>query len=214
MLKTLRRFRRDDGGVAFMEFALSIPFLLITMLGGLEIINQALTHQQMSRLAAQTADLAARERVSISDGKVNTLLYGALLSITLPDFDDKGRIVLSSFTRNQELGTDGLPTGHWIRWQRCEGDGNYPSAYGVEGDGRGDDSIEDVDGFLASAGNAVIVAEVSYPYEPMFKATGILSKVSPLFQPRELTYHAAFIARDLERFGIDATPGETPKTCE
>ena len=200
-LARLRRIRRDVGGVAFIEFALALPFLLVTLLGGLELVHLALTHQKLSRIATSVADLAARYRSSIDETDVNTLFFGSQLSAQVDEFDMRGRIILSSVTRNA------ADDGHWIRWQRCTGNSLVATSdIGEEDDGRLDTSIADVNGMVVTAPNNVLVAEVTYQYQPWFlPASGTLVSIAPVFRPRDITYTSAFIARELTLNGLTNT---------
>lgn len=195
--KLIRRFAADQAGLAFMEFALLLPILMMLLLGGIELVNVALTHQQLSRMATQTADLAARYRSSIDETDIVTLFDATSLSHDLPAFDERGRIVLHSIVNNNN-------GGHWIRWQRCSGGLNYESSYGSaedgsinDGDPTNDDDIPEVDGMVVLWPNTVLFAEVVYDYEPLFSLTQVISRLAPVFQPRRLSYRSAFIAREL-----------------
>lgn len=195
---------RDSRGVALIEFALALPFLLVTLIGGLELVHLALTHQQLSRLATSTADLAARYRSSIDETDINTLFLGATLSTRVDDFDERGRVILSSVTRNK---TD---NGQWIRWQRCIGNASVAdSAFGAEGDGEMDTSIPDINGLVVADPNNVLVAEVTYRYRPwFFPATSpIIRSIAPVFDERDIHYSSAFIARELTLNSITNTTG-------
>ena len=205
--RKIRKASADDGGVAFMEFALALPFLCVTFLGGLELVNLAIAHQQISRVATSTADLAARFRSSIDETDVETLFLGSRLALRLADFDTRGRIILSSVTANQPIpsgtGGDPVPNGHVIRWQRCEGNYNSTSSIGGEGDGLYTDGtpwneIPTIDGMEVLWPNTVMFAEVTYQYEPIFGTGGsLMQSISSLFETREIKYRAAFIAREL-----------------
>jgi Flp pilus assembly protein TadG len=186
-----------------MEFAFALPFLMVALLGGLELVHLALTHQQLSRIATSTADLAARYRSSIDEVDVNTLFMGSQMSASFDDFDTNGRIVLSSITRNAG------DTGHWIRWQRCEGNLARASEIGEEGDGEDDDTIDEVNGMIVTDPNNVLVAEVTYRYTPWFfpASSSILSSIAPIFTERDITYTSAFIARELTLRNITNTTG-------
>ncbi len=201
--KVRTSLRKNESGVAFMEFAFALPFLMVALLGGLELVHLALTHQQLSRIATSTADLAARYRASIDEVDVNTLFMGSQMSASFDDFDTNGRIVLSSVTRNAD------DDGHWIRWQRCEGDLARASEIGDEGDGEDDDTIDEVNGMIVTDPNNVLVAEVTYRYTPWFfpVRSSILSSIAPIFTERDITYTSAFIARELTLRNITNTTG-------
>lgn len=199
--KRLRGLGKSESGVAFIEFTYALPFLMLTLLGGLELVHLALTHQQLSRVATSTADLSARFRSSIDESDVLTLFLGSRMSASLDDFDENGRIILSSVTRNN------ADNGHWIRWQRCEGNLARTSNIGASGDGMTDTSIADVNGMLITDPNNVLVAEVTYRYTPWFfpVTSGVLTKIAPVFTQRDITYTSAFIARELSLNNITNT---------
>lgn len=201
--RTSKNLRDDESGVAFMEFALALPLLMVTLLGGLELVHLALTHQQLSRIATSTADLAARYRSSIDEANINALFMGSQMSASFDDFDTNGRIVLSSITRNSD------DDGHWIRWQRCEGQLARASEIGDQGEGKDDASIDDVNGMMVTDPNNILVAEVTYRYTPWFfpVSNSILKSIAPIFVERDITYTSAFIARELTLKNITNTTG-------
>ena len=201
--KALPRIRYNESGVAFMEFAFALPFLMVALLGGLELVHLALTHQQLSRIATSTADLAARYRSSIDEANINALFMGSQMSASFDDFDTNGRIILSSVTRNS------ADNGHWIRWQRCEGTLARDSDIGEQGEGKDDNTIADVNGMVVTDPNNVLVAEVTYRYTPWFfpARSRILSSIAPIFTERDITYTSAFIARELTLRNITNTTG-------
>ncbi len=213
---TLRRkrfaeLREQQSGVAFTEFALALPFLTMTLLGGLELVHLMLTHQQISQIATSTADLTARFQSSIDETDIETLFTGAQLSMSLDDFNENGRIILSSITRNPD------DTGNWVRWQRCRGQLDVESEIGIQDDGRNDSSLSNtIVGMNISSGNNLMFAEVSYSYTPWFlpSDSSFLSKLSPVFSEREITYRSAFIARELALNDITNTTNmNVPDNC-
>lgn len=181
-----------------VEFALGLPVFVTLLLTGLETANLILAHQQISRIAISTADLAARYRSSIDEADVKQLFLGARLSADSLDFKSHGRLILSSVMRNSGN------TGHWIRWQRCDGLlGAVASAIGVEDQGRtgsaggaatGPDSIQKIpyqpggDGMVLNPGDDVMAAEASYDYQPLFLTS---------FKGIRIRYAATFMAREL-----------------
>ncbi|MEE4350757.1 MAG: TadE family protein [Pacificimonas sp.] len=209
----LRQLKRETSGLAFMEFALAAPLLMMTTLGGFELIRLALINQQLSSTAVQVADLAARYKDGISEEDVNSLFLGSQLSLDIDDFAANGMIILSAITENEDFDTDGnpVPDGQWIRWQRCDGSGAFDSRYGDEGDGRYDDSVPTIDGFTAIDPNTVMIAELYYSYNPSNPAGRILQPVASVFQKRDLRYQSAFIARELELNTI--SPIGTASSC-
>ena len=109
---------RDKRGVAFMEFALALPIVLILALGGLEATNLALTHLRVNQVAQTTADNAARVQVQMDESDMEEIFTGALEVGRSIDIEGKGRIVVSSL---QDNGRPGNARGQMINWQRCQG---------------------------------------------------------------------------------------------
>lgn len=114
-----RALRGCTSGLAYVEFALSLPVLLTLGLFGLETANFAMAHLRISNIAVITADNAARIRDNIDEADVIDLLTGAKETGASINFAQNGRIILSDL--------EPTPTGgnQWIRWQRCDGALNY-----------------------------------------------------------------------------------------
>lgn len=197
-LKRLARLFADRRGVAMMEFALVAPIFLMTLLFGLEIVMFALAHSQVSRVANSTADLAARYRASIDEADVQQLFLGARLSAEGIDFAENGRLLLSSVTRNQ------TNNGHWIRWQRCEGDLDEESRLGEQGDGQSDTAIETVDGLTLNIGDNIMVAEAVFEYQPFIYPDALFDSI---FGGRQIAYTSSYMAREIALPTITNTTG-------
>src|ERR1044072_9864988 len=79
-----RRFRRDTSGVALLEFALTLPVLLLLSLTGAELTNYITTKMRISQISLHLADNAARigsgsqlALKTISESDINDLFTGA-----------------------------------------------------------------------------------------------------------------------------------------
>lgn len=155
------------------EFALSMPFLLVAGLWGVETANFAVTKMKISQFATQVADNASRigdtstlENRKIYESDINDLLQGATIqggnSFALYDH---GRVIVSSLEVVPETEDQ-----QYIHWQRCMGTKQWTSSYGIEGDGtKGGFSGMGPSGeeVFAFAGEAVIFVEVAYDYQPL-----------------------------------------------
>ena len=162
---------RDRSGLALVEFAYSLPFLMVLGLGGVEIASLSIAHMRVSQIAVSLADNASRAKQEVVSGvprmreyDVNESFRAAQLQSGNLDFEANGRLILSSLEVNDE-------GGQWIHWQRCFGDADYDSSYGEEGEG---ESGTDFPGMgpaskrvLAEDGFAIMFAEVVYDYEPL-----------------------------------------------
>ena len=188
----LMRVWRDTRGVALIEFAYSLPFVLLLALGGMEVTNYALTHMRASQIAVSLADNASRAKEQSITGvpqmreiDVNETFVAAGLQAGTLDLANNGRLILSSL----EVNADG---GQWIHWQRCFGGAEHASSFGVEGEGA---SGTDFPGMgpaarivRAEPGFAIMFAEVVLDYEPLFSRA--------LVPDRPIRKHAAMYVRD------------------
>jgi Flp pilus assembly protein TadG len=189
----LHRLRHDDRGLALVEFAFSLPVLLILGLTGLECANLALAHMRVSQVAMLVADNAARVRTSIDEADVNEIMTGADLATDSLKLKANGRIFLSDLEPNLKTGSS---AGNYIRWQRCWGTGNFTSSYGVAGNGANDASMKDGMGpgttaatkVTPASGTAVMFVEVAYNYQPLVS--------SAIFGNKVIRYTSAFNVRE------------------
>lgn len=191
MIRTLfRRLRSDQGGMAMVEFALCLPFVVTAAMTGAELTNYTTVKMRMSQLALQVADNASRigtgtvsSTVTISEAQINDLLTGAGYQSGRLNAYPNGRIILSS------LEPDPANTGKYrIRWQRCRGTKVATSSYGVQGTTNLTGVTLNGQLITPPSDSAVMVVEISYNYQPI---------ISSAFSPNSaLTETAAMVVRD------------------
>lgn len=174
----LRRLRSDCSGLALVEFAASLPFILLISLTGAELTNYASTKMRVSQVALQLADNVARigngsllSNKTVKEMNINDALTGAGLQAGTLDLYDHGRVIVSS-VEGETFPTN--PSGEYrIRWQRCRGTKVHNSTYGDAGD----DNLTGVGPsgrqVTAPDNGAVIFVEVAYDYQPLFTNTVI-----------------------------------------
>lgn len=210
--RRMAELRSEASGVALTEFAFSLPILIIFMSAGLELANYVLATKRIGDLAVLVADNASRmgQRTAglsihqISEAEINDVFAGAALQANLPDFEQNGRIVLSSLQRN----ADG---GQWIAWQRCYGESDVGSAWGEEGDGAtgtGFPGMGPPDNRVqAPAGTAVMVVEITYDYVPVVPIQA--------FPARRMSELAVFNVREARDLTAPRNPeGVTVSDCD
>jgi hypothetical protein len=202
------RLRGCESGLAFLEFAMSLPVLVTLSLVGLETANLAMAHLRISNIAMLTADNAARVRDSIDEANVIEIMTGAKMTGDSIRFRQNGRIILSSVEPNT-AGAGGASTGQWIRWQRCDGAKNTVSNYGPQGTGQTNSSLQAVgpagNQIAATSGTAIMLVEVVYDYQPLVSST--------IFGPRQIRYESAFNVRQRTNQAISNLGNATPKNC-
>jgi Flp pilus assembly protein TadG len=194
--RLLARLRGNESGVALIEFAYSMPILMLLGFTGVELANLAIASMRVSQITMTVADNLSRAKQTVPLGlpqlrevDINDALLGARIQggTTLPVLTN-GRIIVSSLQRNAA----GLQT---ITWQRCKGLLNVSSSYGAQGatqpatgtggfQGMGSGSTR----VQAEANSAVIFAEVVYDYQPVFG--------NWLLGAMRLRREAAFYVRD------------------
>ena len=190
-LDRARRLHVDQSGLALIEFAYSLPVLMILSMGGLEIANLATAHMRVSQIAMLVADNAARERQSIDEADINEIFAGAeQAGSNLKNFKANTRIFLSDLEPNTQTGNK---AGQYIRWQRCWGSGSFTSTYGKAGDGSSNATLKDGLGpegtkIVSASGTAVMFVEVVYTYQPLIS--------NDIFGPKTIRYTSAFNVRE------------------
>ncbi len=191
--QTGKSLRKDNSGLALIEFAYSIPVLFGLSITGADAAMYVQMSQKVSQIALATADNASRlglenglQARRVFEGDVIQIFSGAEEQSGKTDFYDNARIILSSV----ELDGDNLP---YIHWQRCAGGRQYSSTHGNQGAGKSDDSLEDGIGpagrkVLPVPASAVMFVEISYQYKSLFG-------LEP-FDGREIVQTAAFNVRE------------------
>jgi hypothetical protein len=204
--RRLRRLIRNRSGVAMTEFALGAPFLLMAGLWGIELANYALVNMKIGQLAVHAADNASRvgdasvlqdrkvyeddisdvmAGLNIHGGKgVNLLANGRVMISSVeiwdPDFycADGGECPATS-------AGEGEP---FIHWQRCRGSKAADSVIGRQGEALPDGAGPSGQEIVPEPGDAFVVAEIDYEYQPLISAAFIPN--------REIRSSAVFVVRD------------------
>ena len=169
--RNLRRLAADRSGVAFVEFAYSLPIMVALGLGGLELVNYTTVHLRVNQVAISLADNASRAKQEVAGSNprfreldANESFRAAQLQGGNLDLLANGRLVLSSL----EVNSSG---GQWIHWQRCQGAKSHASSYGGQGTGATGTSFGGMGTgsrqVQAEANFAIMFAEVFYDYQPL-----------------------------------------------
>ena len=203
----VEKIRRDRSGVTAIEFAFATPLFLTLTLGGIELANLALAHMRVSQMAMTVADNAGRVTAGIDEANIREVFEGAKVISKGIEFEDHGRMVLSSLEEN---GRAGQRQGQVIRWQRCWGNNRRINpAYGREGDGKNDSSLRAGLGsrakITAAPDTAVMFVEAQYDYQPLIWTAFLSSRV--------IRYESAFNVRGRQVNTIANGGGIPPSRC-
>jgi Flp pilus assembly protein TadG len=151
---TCARLLRCAAGNVAVEFALSVPVLLLLMLGSAGMARCVILHQKLDRVATTISDLVSRAE-TITESQIADIFTAADQVAEPFDLANLGVVIVSSVTN-----ADG--SGATIAWQRS-GAGSYSavSELGVEGD---EPNLPP--GFVVREGETAIIAEVFYDFTP------------------------------------------------
>jgi hypothetical protein len=199
--RPLRQLGSDTGGVAFVEFAYSLPIFLALALSGLEITNYVSTRMRVSQVALHIADHAARmgegdplAARTISERQINDVLTGAGLQAGGLDLYTNGRVILSNL---QPIANPNPTDRYRITWQRCRGSQAHASSYGtvastattpIAAMGPAGQQVK------APVDSATMFVEVYYRYTPI-----IASDLAPSLQMTEI---ASMVVRERRNLAV------------
>jgi Flp pilus assembly protein TadG len=109
----LRHFRRDDAGVAAIEFALLFPVMLLLYFGTAEVTMAMISNGRASHVASVVGDLVTQMPSVTKTDMEDIFAVGNAIMKPLPTAPLKMRI--SSVTGDPKTGT---PT---IKWSKAQG---------------------------------------------------------------------------------------------
>jgi hypothetical protein len=169
-----------------VELAVSLPFFLGLVVGGVETANYASVIMQLNQITLHTADAAARigtttpsANRTISEAQINDVFEGSLregkrinlggnhYNTGTKSTRGNARIILSSVEEVADF-NDSAPL-YRIRWQRCAGSADfYESNYGTPSTATSINGIGPV-GQQASPppGGVLMFVELQYYFKPL-----------------------------------------------
>jgi Flp pilus assembly protein TadG len=146
ILSRLRRFRSDRGGVAAVEFALILPFMLTIYLGGVEVGDGYAIDTRVTLVAHSVTDLAT-QYVTIDNQDMSSIL-GASASILAPYAAANITVTVSEVTTDSS------------------GNGTVTWSDSLNGTARAVGSKVTLPASLQTPNISVVLGEVTYAYTP------------------------------------------------
>jgi Flp pilus assembly protein TadG len=158
--RLIRRFAGAQAGVAAVEFALVVPFMLVVYLGTSEASALITMDRKVQSVAGAVGDLVARENGTISSATLRDYFQAASGIMTPYTTTDIKQIVTSV-----KVETNGDTIVAWSR-EYLNGVMSVGTTY-LENTpyGRASDMASMTD---IAKGSYVIVSEASYSYKPLF----------------------------------------------
>jgi len=147
----LRNLNADRRGIAAVEFALLLPFLLILLIGMSETVTALNTDRKVSQVASSAADLVAQAD-TITTGEIADIMIAAE-EIMLPYPDSPLDVIIASVTFNE----DGDPEVDWSRNKSGTAPWTAGSAPPI-----------DIPEAISVAGSSLVIGVSSYTYQPLF----------------------------------------------
>lgn len=146
MRRPLSTFRRDRQGAAAIEFALVFPILFLLHVGAAEALGAYVAQRNAAHIASTLADVTALER-NITTADLNDLMsVGPTMIYPLPAANLQMRISSMSASSGGSVSQDWTIHQGYVE----PGSPSTPSGY-------------------LNANESVIVTDVVYDYEPVFK---------------------------------------------
>lgn len=147
----LRPFKKNEKGVAALEFAIILPLMMSMWLGTFEITQSIAASRRVTLVSRTIADLTSRaDKVNATD--ISTI-FGASKAVFSPLDSTQLKMILTSVKR-----TGGQDRVVWSK---------VPSGQSTPGPYAAGTTFTLPNNILAAENESVIVAEVTYPYQPI-----------------------------------------------
>ena len=146
--KSLRTIGTDNTGVVAVEFALILPFLLLILMGVIELSNGLLAKRKLLNAVQTASDLISQE-IDVNASKMSSIYLAA--NLTMNPLNAASMTIGVASVRFDD--TSGAPTLDWT-------DGNNSGVVAdplTKAEGRGE------------AGASIIIVTGRYAYHPLVK---------------------------------------------
>ena len=155
----LRRFAKDERGVAAIEFALVLPIMALLLLGCFEVPRFVMVYQKIARTSSGVADLVAQADDPITSAQMTDVFSASKMMMQPYDVAANGVVIVSSI--NNPTGGTGVK----ITWQRRNGTVTTLSKLGIQGA----TPVNVPAGLTPALDEELLTAEVYFNYTPIFK---------------------------------------------
>ncbi len=163
----LRSLLKNQSGVAFIEFAYTLPIFVGFGMVGIEFTNVVLAFQKSERVASTIADQIAANQIAPNERQIQDM-YKAVQQISEPfEFAPTGNVIITAVIGIYDEDDDEVQNK--VAWQRCLTKDSFESKVGSEWSGTSDiadgPKVPLQNKLQLGQNQMVIVSEVFFPYK-------------------------------------------------
>ena len=163
-------FRRAQDGIAYLEFALCLPFLLALFMGAVEVTRYILIAQKVEKTVVTISDVIAQGS-TISNSDLNNLIVASSQVMQPYVMGANGYVIVSSVKQTGTYSAGNPPRVDWQytssgtngSWVQSSLVGSTGSAATLPG------------GMTLFDKDNVIVTEIYYNYQPLLSTNGVIT---------------------------------------
>lgn len=168
--RTCHRLRRSQRGLAYLEFAISIPFLLVLLLGSIEVTRYILIAQKVEKVAVTLSDVVAQS-ATITSSEMGNIIKAAAQVMQPFTFNSNAYVIVTSVTQTGAPSVSNRPKVNW----QYTGGGTWTQSSHIGT--TGNDATLPTDFSLNDKDN-VIIAEVFYNFTPLINNNILIGTTS------------------------------------
>ena len=156
----LQGFGRDARGVAAVEFALLVPFLMLVFLGVFEVTQIVRTQTKLAHAAGALAKIVAQQTASVTGGTSGTLgdICSGVSQMMAPGPTSSVGSTIASVTTTITNGSTSVA-------EDWESDGSCPTSVSAMGASTAK-SLAAQYGLIPNSTDSAIIVKMSYVYKP------------------------------------------------
>jgi Flp pilus assembly protein TadG len=176
----IRLVTRAQEGVAYLEFAIVLPFLLALLMGSIEVTRYILIAQKLEKVAVTISDVTSQGS-TISTSDLDNIITAASQVMQPYTFGANGYVIVTSV---RQTGTSSGSNPPRVNWQYTGG-GTWTqtSMIGTPGS-----AATLPNGMTLFDRDNIIITEVFYNYQPLLSTNGVITGTSlykvGVFKPR------------------------------
>jgi hypothetical protein len=150
---------RCEAGVAFIEFAICIPLLILLLLGAVEMPRYVLVVQKVEKTINSVTDVLTESGGTVSAATISDYLNAVPKLMSPYGFTTNGVVILSGVSTPA-----GSPNPATINWQVCGG-GTLSERSKIGTVGSQAQNLPN--GFTMIANEQIVVGEIFYNFTPI-----------------------------------------------